>query len=145
MHEASEEEIKYLKDDRCVYKYASWQEALQRSGKQPLRLKWIDANTGGKFHPLCRSRLVCIEVWQKGIESICSATLPLETLRVLVAKATSEGPHNRPDPFKLLLAEVSRAHFYAAATREVFIELPPENPGLTTGEFVAAPYHVWYP
>ena len=32
------------------------------------------------------------------------------------------------DPYKILLIDVSRAHFYADAVRDVFIELPDGDP-----------------
>ena len=32
------------------------------------------------------------------------------------------------DPLCMTLADVSRAHFYARAVREIYIQLPPEDP-----------------
>ena len=125
--EARHRELQYLRD-RKVYTYASFREAIQRTGKPPLRLKWIDTNKGDSQAPRCRSRLVCTEVKPKGAESVFSATPPLETLRALVAKAACDNPAHDPDPRKLLLVDVSRAHFYADATREVYIRLPEEDP-----------------
>jgi len=59
---------------------------------------------------------------------IFSATPPLEAIRVLVAKLSSEDPATTKDPLKAMLVDVSRAHFYAPAVRDVFIELPREDP-----------------
>merc|ERR1712197_122084 len=39
-----------------------------------------------------------------------------------------ENPHLSSDPLCLSLSDVSRAHFYADAVRDVFISLPPEDP-----------------
>ena len=41
---------------------------------------------------------------------------------------SQEDPSSSADPWCLTLADVSRAHFYATAVREVFIQLPPEDP-----------------
>ena len=76
---------------------------------------------------MVRSRLVCTEVRPKGKEAIFSATPPLESLRLLVAYLASEDPAKQSDPLKVVLVDVSRAHFYAPAVRDVFIQLPPED------------------
>ena len=34
----------------------------------------------------------------------------------------------RRDPYKILLVDVSRAHFYADVVRDVYIQLPEEDP-----------------
>ena len=53
---------------------------------------------------------------------------PLESLRTLLAILSREDPTGVADPMCLSLVDVSRAHFYADATREVFIRLPSEDP-----------------
>ncbi len=63
--------------------------------------------------------------------AIFAATPPLEALRILVAILASKQPgHARSGraPFKMGLFDVSRAHFYAAAERDVYVRLPPEDP-----------------
>ena len=71
---------------------------------------------------------MCTEVRRKGVDPIFSATPPLETLRLQVARLASEDPKTSSDPLKCMLIDVSRAHFYADATRSVFIKLPDEDP-----------------
>ena len=61
------------------------------------------------------------------MEAIFSATPPLESLRMLMAIA-SQPIDNPEDPLCIMLLDVSRAHFYARAEREVYIQLPPEDP-----------------
>ena len=75
-----------------------------------------------------RSRLVCMEVRRGEVEAIFSATPPLEAARVLVAIAASEDPRRVQDPYKVMVLDVSRAHFYAKAVRDVYVRLPPEEP-----------------
>ena len=133
---ARQKEIKYLKD-RKVYSYATIGDAWRQTRKKPLKLKWIDTNKGDRRAFNVRSRLVCTEIRRKGTESIFSATPPLESLRILLAKAASENPTSgsttnyqgkpRSDPYKILLIDVSRAHFYADAVRDAYIQLPEED------------------
>ena len=62
------------------------------------------------------------------MDPIFSATPPLESLRVLLARAAAEKPSESADPRTVQLIDVSRAHFYADAVRDVFIRLPDEDP-----------------
>ena len=126
VYDARLKELKYL-NDRSVYSYSTVDEARRLTGRRPLRLKWIDTDKGGKGARAIRSRLVCTEVRPKGKEAIFSATPPLESLRILVSFLAAENPEGHSDPLKVALVDVSRAHFYAPAVRDVFIELPPED------------------
>ena len=112
-----------------MYSYATDTEAWTVTRKKPLKLKWIDSNKGDRHAFNFRSRLVCTEIRRKGTESIFSATPPLESLRILLARAASEPPvrpcgRRNPDPYKIQLIVASRAHFYADAVRDVYIQLP---------------------
>ena len=90
---ARHKELKYLKD-RKVYAYSTVAEAWRQTRKPPLKLKWIDTNKGDRRIFNVRSRLVCTEIRRKGMESIFSATPPLESLRILLAKAAVEAPRD---------------------------------------------------
>ena len=68
-----------------------------------------------------------MEIRRRGIEPIFSATPPLEALRILVRMTAAEDPNGQKDGLRLYIADVSRAHFYAKAKREVYIELPRED------------------
>ena len=92
-----------------------------------MRLKWIDTNKGDEKNFNVRSRLVCTEVRPRGTEAIFSATPPLESLRVLMT-IVSQPIEDAKDPWCMTLADVSRAHVYAKAEREVYIQLPQEDP-----------------
>merc|ERR1712051_129066 len=116
VHAARMRELKYLMD-RHVYTYASRSEAIRRTGRRPLRLKWIDSNKGDLVNPNLRSRLVCTEVRPKGVETIFAAIPPLESLRMLMVILSQENPADTDDPLCLTLSDVSRAHFYAKAVR----------------------------
>ena len=51
-----------------------------------------------------------------------------ETLRVLLSVACQEDVFRVEDPFLITTADVSRAHFYADAVRDVYVRLPDEDP-----------------
>ena len=63
-----------------VYEYSTEAEARARTGRKPVGLNWIDTNKGSAGAPRYRSRLVFSEVRHEGVETIFSATPPLETL-----------------------------------------------------------------
>ena len=83
------------------------------------KLLAIDTNKGSAEAPRYRSRLVCTEVRHEGVQPIFSATLPLETLGVLLGVACQEDVFRVEDPFLISTADVSRAHFHADAVRDV--------------------------
>ena len=114
--------------DREVYEYSTEAESRPRTGRNPVGLKWIDTNKGSAEAPRFRSRLVCTEVRQKGVEPIFSATPPLEPLQVLLGVVCQEDVFHVEDPFLITTADVSRAHFYADAVRDVYVRLPDEDP-----------------
>jgi len=124
---ARAKEMEYVQGRR-IYKYDTTANAVRLSGKKPLWLKWIDTNKGGEGDMNVRSRIVCTEVRKKGVEPIFSATPPLETLRVLLTKAASRKSLKSGKALSIQLIDVSRAHFYADAVRDVFIQLPKEDP-----------------
>ena len=128
---ARRKEIQFLKD-RKVYSVSTAAEAFRLTRRPPLELKWIDTNKVDQRLFNIRSRLECTEIRRKGIEAIFSATPPLEFLRALIAKAASQVPLNKQDPYKIMLVDVSCAHFYANSVRDVFIQLPSEDPHSAT-------------
>ena len=78
--------------------------------------------------PRYRSRLVCSEVRHEGAEPIFSSTPPLEAPRILFCVACQEDVFRVEDPFLITTADVSRAHFYTDAVRDVNVRLPDEDP-----------------
>ena len=124
---AREKEMKYLWD-MDVYEHSTEAEARARTGRNPVGLKWMDTNKGSTVAPRYRSRLVCTEVRHKGVEPIFSGTPPLGTLRILLGVACQDDVFRVEDPFLISIADVSRAHFYADAVRDVYIRLPGEDP-----------------
>ena len=125
---ASDKKIRYLWD-REVYEYSTEAQARARTGSNPVGLMWIDTNKGSAEAPRYRSRAVCTEVRHKGVEPVFSATPPLETLRVLLNVVCQEDVFQAEDPVLISIADVSRAHFYEGAVRDVYVRLPDEDQG----------------
>ena len=90
-----------------------------RTGRNPVGLKWIDTHKVSAEAPRFHSRLVCAEVRHKEVEPIFSAPLCV---------ACQEDVLRVEDPFLISIADVSRAHFYADAVRDVYVRLPDEDP-----------------
>ncbi len=62
-------------------------------------------------------------------EDLFAATPPLEAVKTLLSLATTEGigydRHSRIGALKLDFVDVRRAFFYAACSRDVYVDLPP--------------------
>ena len=95
-----------------------------RSGKAPVASRWLDRNKGDARRPNFRSRYVAkgLNRGMRGID-LFAATPPLEGLRAVLAAVALR----QQDGHKLFVADISRAFFYAPATREVYVALPPED------------------
>ena len=95
--------------------------------------RWVDINKGDETNPFYRSRLVVQEYKRQADWSFFTATPPLEARRSLLICATIYELRNEvgqplawTEPVVLMLIDVRRAHFYCAARRKVFVELPAE-------------------
>ena len=124
---AREEEMQYVKD-RHLYDYKSVDECKRQTGKPSVPTKWVDTNKGDDEHPEVRARLVAMEIRRPWSEKWFAATPPTDSLRYLLARAASKGSAGTKGPLKLLYLDVSRAHWYAKAKRDVYIKLPAEDP-----------------
>ena len=70
-------------------------------------------------------------------DSLYAATPPLEALRIIITNAATidrGGGQGRERRKELMVNDVSRAYFYAPATRYIFIELPDEDEYAQEGE-----------
>jgi hypothetical protein len=120
---------------RKVYKYAKRDE-VQKRGFKVIGTKWVDTNKGDDKVENYRSRLVAQEFKIKAEGALFAATPPLETLRTLltifVTSRFDDKGKRRPtegeNRMGMMLIDIKRAHFYAPAQREIFVQLPPEDP-----------------
>jgi len=128
---ARQEEIKFLHSFPVYEKVPE----AQAVGKERVSVRWCDLNKGDDQVPNYRSRLVGREFkWQDPfMQGTFAATPPLESLRYLFHWATTvKRRGSRKLKIKMLVLDVSRAHFHAPAVRELYITLPAEDstPGM---------------
>ena len=61
-----------------VYKKVPISQCIDRTGKPPIRTRWVDINKGDNVHPEFRSRVVAQEIKVGKREDLYAATPPLE-------------------------------------------------------------------
>ena len=132
---ARAEEVAFFRS-KPVYQKVPRAQCFARTGKPPIRVKWVDVNKGDEVQPEIRSRLVAMEfnTGQRS-EHWWAGTPPLEALRLLLSDwASQAGPAGPgvqgkvPDKDEcLLVLDVRKAHLEAMASREVYVELPEED------------------
>ena len=119
--EARIQEMAYV-HGRNIYKYARKSDARRVTGKEPIRVRWVDTRKSDGI----RARLVAMEFRRKHENAIFAATPPLESLRLLTHGAAQSLGDSEPKCIMNL--DVRRAHFYAPARRRLFVQLPAEDP-----------------
>ena len=99
---------------------------IAKTGGKLIGVRWVDVNKGDASDRNYRSRLVGREFNVGKDESLYASTPPLEALRVVVSNAATEVPGEARR--EVIVCDVRRAYFYAKISRDVFIELPEEDP-----------------
>ena len=66
-----------------VYEKMPIQECLQRTGRKPIGVRWVDINKGDEVKPKYRSRLVAKELKLDKREDLFAATPPVEAKKLL--------------------------------------------------------------
>ena len=139
--EARREELKYLKDMK-VYNLVPRRQALQRTRRAPIRVKWVDINKGDAEDPCYRSRLVAAEINTHAQAGIYAGTPPIEAMRHVISKAATGV--NRLSK-RLMVIDVKRAYFFAKATRECRGAARGDQHGVGRAHVLAPqPLHVRY-
>ena len=99
------------------------EECFQATGRAPMKFRWVDINTGDELHPKYTSQIVAKEIKIDNSPEVFAATPPLEFNKYLISRHASRQRRARPSRL-----HVSKAYFFAPATRDIYIELPPEDP-----------------
>ena len=127
---ARKEEMVEVKK-HAVYDKVDLTECYEKTGKPPIKTRWVDINKGDRIHPEYRSRLVAQEFNTGKREDLFAATPPLEAKKMLFSMAVTEGigyqEGQRVRGKCLDFIDVRRAYFHAAARRTLYVELPPED------------------
>ena len=119
--QARQEEIAYV-TKMNLYTKVPITECLQRTGKQPIAVRWIDINKGDQINPNYRPRLVAKESNTHKRDDLFAGTPPLEGLK-LVLSMTASG--NKGEV--VMINDVSRAFFHAKARRDVYVKIAEED------------------
>ena len=79
-----------------LYSKVPLKECWERTGKDPIGVRWVDVNKGDNVHPEYRSRLVAKEIKANKREDLFAATPPLEAQKILLSMAVTEGIGYQP-------------------------------------------------
>ena len=111
----------------CVWERRPKSECIARTGRTPIKLRWVDVNEGDVRAPKVRSGLVAKEIRTDVRPELFAATPPLEYIRCLISCCAYSKGTDAPASF--MVVEVKKAYFFADAVREVYVELPAEQRG----------------
>ena len=115
------DEIKYIRKMR-LYTKVDKVECWNKTGKMPIKVRWIDINKGDVKDPNYRSRLVAKEINTYKRDDLFAATPPLEAMKMVMSIAAT---NNKGEI--IMINDVSRAFFHARVKRDVYVELPDED------------------
>ena len=113
---ARREEMQFFKK-LCVYT-----KAQKEAHMKIISTKLLDINKGDATTMKLRARLVAREIAKDKREDLFAATPPLESLRMILSECASHQESWDPkENFVIMSNDVSRAYFYAPATRPIYI------------------------
>ena len=123
---ARQEEMVYFKT-LGVYKVVPRTHQKLTGGKIA-STRWVDTNKGDSLNPDYRSRLVGREFNVAKDDTLYAATPPLEALRMVLSDAATWVKGKGKARKHVMVNDVRRAYFYAKASRDIYIEIPSEDP-----------------
>ena len=128
---ARDEEVQWM-ETRKVFEIEKADVCWRETGRKPVTLKWVDTDKGDWRRPRYRSRLVAREIRRGKQRALPDAMLfsampPLEAMKGLCSLlVTRQRSEVRRKPLKIGIWDVSRAHLYGVAQRNIFTEVPEE-------------------
>ena len=131
-------ELEYFKSKE-VWTARRISEALKRTGRPPITVRWVEVNKGDDLNPKIRSRLVAREIRMHGQDAIFAPTPPLGSLRMVLSHASTQLPGEpqkvwdgkHEDRQMVFFMDISRAYFNAKVKEDepVYVDFPPDmNP-----------------
>ena len=134
---ARQEEIEWVRSIN-LYDKVPRAEADSK-GIRPLQIRWVDVNKGDRAHYNVRSRLVGKELKARTKHALLahelfSAMPPWEMVKSLLSLLVTDGV--AAESLVLGVFDISRAHFMAPATRELYVEIPDEDRDPEDGDCV---------
>lgn len=126
VRKARAEEVTYVKKMQ-VYEVVLESDQVRTGGKI-IGTRWVDVNKGDSVNPNCRSRLVGRKFNVGRDVSLYAAIPPLEALRIALSNAATQRREGKSGRRAVMINDVRRAYFYAKATRDLYIQVLPEDP-----------------
>lgn len=128
VQKARQEEVEWIRSIQ-LYDKVPRAEALQKN-ITPLKIRWVDVNKGDRASYNVRSRLVGKELKAKTKGSLLahelfSAMPPWEMVKSLLSLLVTDGFSSESQVLGVF--DISRAHFMAPASRELYVEIPEED------------------
>ena len=128
-----EQVVQARKDEMSYFHKLGVYEIVPRSqqritGGKVVSTRWIDVNKGDSLNPNYRSRLVGREFNVERDDSLYAATPPLEALRLILSNAATWTNGHSKGRRQVMINDVRRAYFYAKVSRDIYIEVPTEDP-----------------
>eukprot|EP00971_Amphidinium_carterae_P020706 408119-Amphidinium_carterae.1 len=112
-----------------AYTHDTVEACIRSTGRTPI-VGWVDVNKGDDANPLVRCRLVVKETrWQSTIQDpsqTWSATPPYEALRYFASMCMSPFPGE--EEYVLQFIDITRAHPHCKMRRDLWVDLPAEDP-----------------
>ncbi len=105
-----------------VYRRVPLRECIEKTGKPPIGVRWVDINKGDRKSPLYRSRLVAKQFKKFKDDDLYAATPPIESFRIVISSATTGNVENA-----IMVNDVSRAYMYADCEEDIYVELCDED------------------
>ena len=136
VREARATEMEYVRS-KGLWAKRPVKECLDKTGRPPVTVRWVDTNKGDDKCPNIRSRLVARQIRGPGQEAVFAPTPPLEALRTVLSLAATDLP-GRPrrcrDPksesrVQVSFVDISRAYFNAKTNPDepTYVQLPEED------------------
>ena len=121
------EELEFMRSWH-VWQVVSRSEAWKKTGKAPLRGRWVDTNKADSVNPNVRCRWVACDIAKWRDDAMFAATPPLEALRFLMSDLATRRRNGtrQKGQRKAMFIDVRKAHLHAYVDREIFVDLPPE-------------------
>ena len=124
------DEIEALKK-MGVWETVPLSQCWEKSGRKPIRGRWVDINKGDDVDHNYRSRYVAQEVRQAHggahREGLFAAMPPIEALKLVISRAVTANSMGETRNRKLLFMDISKAYLHAdVMDQELYVDLPEE-------------------
>ena len=128
VHAARMDEVRGIHEHK-VWDIVPVSECFNKTGKPPIKGRWVDINKGDDINHNYRSKWVGQEFRvNDGRDDLFAATPPLEAIKALISLAASQcGSMNNGRVKKIAFIDISKAYCHAPAQREMYVQIPDES------------------